>query len=83
MAPVGLLELEKTLRIKQSFLLIIDYVLFILLIVITFNKDPLLPNIGFSKAEEQNLASLLVHCAELRNGIQQIQCIKQVEFHCG
>ncbi|NWZ90478.1 THADA protein, partial [Nesospiza acunhae] len=32
----------------------------------------------FSKAEEQNLASLLVHCAELRNGIQQIQCIKQI-----
>ncbi|KAF2988239.1 hypothetical protein EK904_001893 [Melospiza melodia maxima] len=32
----------------------------------------------FSKAEEQNLASLLVHCAELRNGIQQIQSIKQI-----
>ncbi|NXF05075.1 THADA protein, partial [Smithornis capensis] len=32
----------------------------------------------FSKAEEQNLASLLLHCAQLRNGIQQIQCIKQI-----
>ncbi|XP_063246854.1 tRNA (32-2'-O)-methyltransferase regulator THADA isoform X7 [Prinia subflava] len=32
----------------------------------------------FSKAEEQNLASLLLHCAQLRNGIQQIQCIKQM-----
>uniref|UniRef100_A0A8C5J6S6 tRNA (32-2'-O)-methyltransferase regulator THADA n=1 Tax=Junco hyemalis TaxID=40217 RepID=A0A8C5J6S6_JUNHY len=52
--------MEKTLRIKQSFLLLINDVLFILL------------------AEEQNLASLLVHCAELRNGIQQIQCIKQI-----
>ncbi|NXE76836.1 THADA protein, partial [Cochlearius cochlearius] len=33
---------------------------------------------GFSKAEEQNLASLLLHCAQLGNGIQQIQCIKQI-----
>ncbi|NXM79296.1 THADA protein, partial [Serilophus lunatus] len=32
----------------------------------------------FSKAEEQNLASLLLHCAQLRNGIQQIQCIKHI-----
>ncbi|XP_068865820.1 tRNA (32-2'-O)-methyltransferase regulator THADA isoform X11 [Aphelocoma coerulescens] len=32
----------------------------------------------FSKTEEQNLASLLLHCAQLRNGIQQIQCIKQI-----
>ncbi|NXH74569.1 THADA protein, partial [Hydrobates tethys] len=32
----------------------------------------------FSKAEEQNLASLLLHCAQLSNGIQQIQCIKQM-----
>ncbi|NXQ87366.1 THADA protein, partial [Nyctibius grandis] len=32
----------------------------------------------FSKAEEQNLASLLLHCAQLRNGIQQIQCLKQI-----
>ncbi|POI36127.1 hypothetical protein CIB84_000121 [Bambusicola thoracicus] len=32
----------------------------------------------FSKAEEQNLASLLLHCAQLSNGIQQIQCIKQI-----
>ncbi|XP_009072844.1 PREDICTED: thyroid adenoma-associated protein, partial [Acanthisitta chloris] len=32
----------------------------------------------FSKAEEQNLASLLLHCAQLGNGIQQIQCIKQI-----
>ncbi|NXM33367.1 THADA protein, partial [Oxyruncus cristatus] len=32
----------------------------------------------FSKAEEQNLASLLLHCAQLKNGIQQIQCIKQI-----
>ncbi|XP_010151946.1 PREDICTED: thyroid adenoma-associated protein [Eurypyga helias] len=32
----------------------------------------------FSKADEQNLASLLLHCAQLRNGIQQIQCIKQI-----
>ncbi|KAF4798681.1 THADA, armadillo repeat containing [Turdus rufiventris] len=32
----------------------------------------------FSKAEEQNLASLLLHGAQLRNGIQQIQCIKQI-----
>ncbi|NWR31265.1 THADA protein, partial [Tachuris rubrigastra] len=32
----------------------------------------------FSKAEEPNLASLLLHCAQLRNGIQQIQCIKQI-----
>ncbi|NXB75182.1 THADA protein, partial [Donacobius atricapilla] len=32
----------------------------------------------FSKAEEQNLASLLLHCAQLRDGIQQIQCIKQI-----
>ncbi|XP_023778513.1 thyroid adenoma-associated protein isoform X1 [Cyanistes caeruleus] len=32
----------------------------------------------FSKAEEHNLASLLLHCAQLRNGIQQIQCIKQM-----
>ncbi|KAM6355231.1 tRNA (32-2'-O)-methyltransferase regulator THADA [Podargus strigoides] len=32
----------------------------------------------FSKAEEQNLASLLLHCAQLDNGIQQIQCIKQI-----
>ncbi|XP_053918208.1 thyroid adenoma-associated protein [Cuculus canorus] len=32
----------------------------------------------FSKAEEQNLASLLLHCAQLNNGIQQIQCIKQI-----
>uniref|UniRef100_A0A663LQB7 tRNA (32-2'-O)-methyltransferase regulator THADA n=1 Tax=Athene cunicularia TaxID=194338 RepID=A0A663LQB7_ATHCN len=29
-------------------------------------------------AEEQNLASLLLHCAQLSNGIQQIQCIKQI-----
>ncbi|XP_048152089.1 thyroid adenoma-associated protein isoform X1 [Corvus hawaiiensis] len=32
----------------------------------------------FSMTEEQNLASLLLHCAQLRNGIQQIQCIKQI-----
>ncbi|NXV71726.1 THADA protein, partial [Atlantisia rogersi] len=32
----------------------------------------------FSKAEEQNLASLLLCCAQLNNGIQQIQCIKQI-----
>ncbi|XP_074753207.1 tRNA (32-2'-O)-methyltransferase regulator THADA [Athene noctua] len=32
----------------------------------------------FSKAEEQNLASLLLRCAQLSNGIQQIQCIKQI-----
>ncbi|NXL65774.1 THADA protein, partial [Chordeiles acutipennis] len=32
----------------------------------------------FSKAEEQNLASLLLRCAQLSDGIQQIQCIKQV-----
>uniref|UniRef100_A0A8C3KVV4 tRNA (32-2'-O)-methyltransferase regulator THADA n=1 Tax=Calidris pygmaea TaxID=425635 RepID=A0A8C3KVV4_9CHAR len=32
----------------------------------------------FSKAEEQSLASLLLHCAQLSDGIQQIQCIKQV-----
>ncbi|NXT67659.1 THADA protein, partial [Chaetops frenatus] len=32
----------------------------------------------FSETEEQNLASLLLHCAQLRNGIQQIQCIKQI-----
>ncbi|NXS26431.1 THADA protein, partial [Pomatostomus ruficeps] len=32
----------------------------------------------FSKAEVQNLASLLLHCAQLRDGIQQIQCIKQI-----
>ncbi|KFO92910.1 Thyroid adenoma-associated protein [Buceros rhinoceros silvestris] len=32
----------------------------------------------FSKAEEQNLASLLLHCAQLSNGIQQIQCMKQM-----
>ncbi|NXM39705.1 THADA protein, partial [Gymnorhina tibicen] len=32
----------------------------------------------FSTAEEQNLASLLLHCAQLRNGIQQIQCMKQI-----
>ncbi|XP_075605249.1 tRNA (32-2'-O)-methyltransferase regulator THADA isoform X3 [Balearica regulorum gibbericeps] len=32
----------------------------------------------FSKAQEQNLASLLLHCAQLSNGIQQIQCIKQI-----
>ncbi|NWH61820.1 THADA protein, partial [Geococcyx californianus] len=32
----------------------------------------------FSKDEEQNLASLLLHCAQLSNGIQQIQCIKQI-----
>ncbi|NXP61239.1 THADA protein, partial [Chloropsis cyanopogon] len=32
----------------------------------------------FSKAEEQNLASLLLHCAQLGDGIQQIQCIKQM-----
>ncbi|NWR70297.1 THADA protein, partial [Centropus unirufus] len=32
----------------------------------------------FSKADEQNLASLLLHCAQLSNGIQQIQCIKQI-----
>uniref|UniRef100_A0A663LQG2 tRNA (32-2'-O)-methyltransferase regulator THADA n=1 Tax=Athene cunicularia TaxID=194338 RepID=A0A663LQG2_ATHCN len=34
--------------------------------------------VGFSMAEEQNLASLLLHCAQLSNGIQQIQCIKQI-----
>uniref|UniRef100_A0A8U7MBQ1 tRNA (32-2'-O)-methyltransferase regulator THADA n=1 Tax=Corvus moneduloides TaxID=1196302 RepID=A0A8U7MBQ1_CORMO len=34
--------------------------------------------VGFSTTEEQNLASLLLHCAQLRNGIQQIQCIKQI-----
>uniref|UniRef100_A0A8C3LQU0 tRNA (32-2'-O)-methyltransferase regulator THADA n=1 Tax=Chrysolophus pictus TaxID=9089 RepID=A0A8C3LQU0_CHRPC len=28
--------------------------------------------------EEQNLASLLLRCAQLSNGIQQIQCIKQI-----
>ncbi|XP_068014938.1 tRNA (32-2'-O)-methyltransferase regulator THADA isoform X2 [Melanerpes formicivorus] len=32
----------------------------------------------FSKDGEQNLASLLLHCAQLSNGIQQIQCIKQI-----
>ncbi|NXY18217.1 THADA protein, partial [Atrichornis clamosus] len=32
----------------------------------------------FSKGEEQNLVSLLLHCAQLKNGIQQIQCIKQI-----
>ncbi|XP_058692446.1 thyroid adenoma-associated protein [Poecile atricapillus] len=32
----------------------------------------------FSKAEEHNLASLLLRCAQLKNGIQQIQCIKQM-----
>ncbi|NXD75401.1 THADA protein, partial [Halcyon senegalensis] len=32
----------------------------------------------FSKAEEKNLASLLLRCAQLSNGIQQIQCIKQM-----
>ncbi|NXS94970.1 THADA protein, partial [Jacana jacana] len=32
----------------------------------------------FSKAEEQSLASLLLQCAQLTDGIQQIQCIKQV-----
>ncbi|XP_065609533.1 tRNA (32-2'-O)-methyltransferase regulator THADA [Cyrtonyx montezumae] len=32
----------------------------------------------FSEAEEPNLASLLLHCAQLSNGIQQIQCIKQI-----
>ncbi|NWQ77060.1 THADA protein, partial [Columbina picui] len=32
----------------------------------------------FSKAGEENLASLLLHCAQLSNGIQQIQCIKQI-----
>ncbi|NWX40607.1 THADA protein, partial [Steatornis caripensis] len=32
----------------------------------------------FSKAEEQNLASVLLHCAQLSNGIQQIRCIKQI-----
>ncbi|XP_021248187.1 thyroid adenoma-associated protein isoform X2 [Numida meleagris] len=32
----------------------------------------------FSKAEEQNLASLLLRCAQLNNGIQQIQYIKQI-----
>uniref|UniRef100_A0A672UM45 tRNA (32-2'-O)-methyltransferase regulator THADA-like TPR repeats region domain-containing protein n=1 Tax=Strigops habroptila TaxID=2489341 RepID=A0A672UM45_STRHB len=34
--------------------------------------------VGFSKAEEQNLVSLLLHCAQLSNGIRQIQCIKQI-----
>ncbi|KFQ14598.1 Thyroid adenoma-associated protein, partial [Leptosomus discolor] len=33
---------------------------------------------GFSKAEGQNLASLLLHSAQLSDGIQQIQCIKQI-----
>uniref|UniRef100_A0A8C3LUW1 tRNA (32-2'-O)-methyltransferase regulator THADA n=1 Tax=Chrysolophus pictus TaxID=9089 RepID=A0A8C3LUW1_CHRPC len=33
---------------------------------------------AFSKDEEQNLASLLLRCAQLSNGIQQIQCIKQI-----
>ncbi|NWW51368.1 THADA protein, partial [Pedionomus torquatus] len=32
----------------------------------------------FSKAEDQNLASLLLQCAQLSDGIQQIQCIKQI-----
>ncbi|NXG36153.1 THADA protein, partial [Dromaius novaehollandiae] len=32
----------------------------------------------FTESEEQNLASLLLHCAQLSNGIQQIQCIKQI-----
>ncbi|NWX83161.1 THADA protein, partial [Nothoprocta pentlandii] len=32
----------------------------------------------FTVSEEQNLASLLLHCAQLSNGIQQIQCIKQI-----
>ncbi|NXC48618.1 THADA protein, partial [Penelope pileata] len=32
----------------------------------------------FTKAEEKNLASLLLHCAQLGNGIQQIQCVKQI-----
>ncbi|NXA13243.1 THADA protein, partial [Sapayoa aenigma] len=32
----------------------------------------------FSKGEEQNLASLLLHCAQLRDGVQQIQHIKQI-----
>uniref|UniRef100_A0A8B9SF33 tRNA (32-2'-O)-methyltransferase regulator THADA n=1 Tax=Apteryx owenii TaxID=8824 RepID=A0A8B9SF33_APTOW len=36
------------------------------------------PNVAFTKSEEQNLASLLLHCAQLSNGIQQIQCIKQI-----
>ncbi|XP_062427881.1 tRNA (32-2'-O)-methyltransferase regulator THADA isoform X2 [Rhea pennata] len=33
---------------------------------------------AFIESEEQNLASLLLHCAQLSNGIQQIQCIKQI-----
>ncbi|NXN98183.1 THADA protein, partial [Rhinopomastus cyanomelas] len=32
----------------------------------------------FSKGDEPNLASLLLHCAQLSSGIQQIQCIKQM-----
>nr|XP_009667198.1 PREDICTED: thyroid adenoma-associated protein isoform X2 [Struthio camelus australis] len=32
----------------------------------------------FTDREEQNLASLLLQCAQLSNGIQQIQCIKQI-----
>ncbi|NWV02043.1 THADA protein, partial [Upupa epops] len=32
----------------------------------------------FSKSDEPNLASLLLHCAQLSSGIQQIQCIKQM-----
>ncbi|NXA46117.1 THADA protein, partial [Nothocercus julius] len=32
----------------------------------------------FTVSEEQNLASLLLQCAQLSSGIQQIQCIKQV-----
>ncbi|XP_010221683.1 PREDICTED: thyroid adenoma-associated protein [Tinamus guttatus] len=32
----------------------------------------------FRVSEEQNLASLLLHCAQLSSGIQQIQCIKQI-----
>uniref|UniRef100_A0A8B9QKH3 tRNA (32-2'-O)-methyltransferase regulator THADA n=1 Tax=Apteryx owenii TaxID=8824 RepID=A0A8B9QKH3_APTOW len=50
----------------------------ILLIVIPFLNEVLFPNVAFTKSEEQNLASLLLHCAQLSNGIQQIQCIKQI-----
>ncbi|NXA35436.1 THADA protein, partial [Eudromia elegans] len=32
----------------------------------------------FTVSEERNMASLLLHCAQLSNGIQQIQCIKQI-----
>ncbi|XP_019371913.1 PREDICTED: thyroid adenoma-associated protein isoform X1 [Gavialis gangeticus] len=33
---------------------------------------------SFVDVEKQNLASLLLHCVQLPDGIQQIQCIKQI-----